>query len=316
MFRFLKKNKKSLQHRPVRMEALERREVFAGNIMATYTPATQTLALTGDGMDNAVLIRPVAGGNIRIDGQAGTTINGAASLLIPSNYLNNVTADLRAGNDTITVRDLYMASFNLTEQTGNDRVRLSNVAVPGNVNIATTSGGDQVEVSGLFQGNVNIQTGLGDDSVTVSGRMGIKFVGVAGSRDIDQNYVYGGAIGGGSTLNIGTSAGVDNVTLNNLFVDGNVIVDTGLHNDTFLSLNVNVWDSYRVYTRDGVDVATFVITNSNSSTVDMGSGDDLLQIDAFSGGIGVWTLDGGLGVDTLDRNAAMLGSVANFEIII
>ncbi len=47
MFRFLKKNRKATQHRSVRMETLERREVFAGNIMATYTAATQTLALTG-----------------------------------------------------------------------------------------------------------------------------------------------------------------------------------------------------------------------------------------------------------------------------
>ncbi len=267
-------------------------------------------------MDNAVLIRPVGGGNIRMDGQAGTTINGAASLLIPSSYLNNVTANLGAGNDTITARDLYMANFNLAEQTGNDRVRLSNVAVAGNVNIATTSGNDQVEVSGLFQGNVNIQTGLGDDSVAVSGRMGIKFVGVPGSRDIDQNYAYGGAIGGGSVLNISTSSGVDLVRLNNLTVDGRVIVDTGLHNDTFSSINVNVWDSIALYTRDGSDNATFAFTNCNSNTVDMGSGDDLLQIDAFSGGIGVWALDGGLGVDTLDRSGAMLGSVANFEFII
>ncbi len=314
MFWSKKANRKSLTNRTASFESLEQRRVFAGNVVVAFNPAVGTTVLTGDAQDNQVSISPVAGG-IRFQGRLGTTVNGAASITLPTPALGNFSVNLLAGNDSIAVIDTYMSSFNLQETTGADTVNMDRVRVRGNTVINTQSGNDTIKVNGLFQGNVNINSGTQDDQVTVSGRIGVLLTGATGQ--LDERYVFGGVFGGNKTLNVTTGAGFDKVSLLSLDVDGIASINTGENNDTFRTQNVRVADQLLLRAAGGNDQAIFQTTACPIVTVDMGVGDDLVRTDAFTlANVGVFGLDGGLGTDTLDRGGLNLGLPINFEILI
>ena len=314
MFGFKKTRRQPIANRQSRIETLERRTLFAGNIFAAYNPVTRALSLNGDGLSNSAIVGPAAGGGIRIDGVA-TTINGAATVFIPAPNLGAVSVNLNAGNDSIVVNDILMGSFNLLETTGNDRVNLNDVGVRGNVQINTNVGADQIRVDGLFQGNVTILSGIHDDTVTVSGDMGVVFAG-PNTKELNPNYVFGGAIGGASNLTINTSDGSDKVNLTSLNVDGTVLVNTGIHKDRVSTNVLRVADSMDIRTGDGADTVLVALTACPLVTIDVGSGDDLVDVDVVSLGTGAWNFNGGLGIDTLDRNFSLLGAHVNFEIFL
>lgn len=314
MFGFKKTRRHPIANRQSRFESLERRELFAGNIFAAFNPVTRALALNGDGFSNSAIVAPAAGGVIRIDG-VGTTINGVASVIIPAPNLGAVSVNLFAGNDSIAVNDILMGSFNLLETTGNDRVSLNNVGVRGNVQINTNVGADQIRVDGLFQGNVTILSGIHDDTVTVSGDIGIVFAG-PNTKELNRNYIFGGPIGGGAILTVNTSDGSDKVNLTNLDVDGTVFVNTGIHKDSVNTNILRVTDLMDVRTGDGVDNVLVTLTACPLVTIDVGSGNDLVDVDVLSLGSGAWNFNGGLGIDTLDRNGSLLGAHVNFEILL
>lgn len=314
MFGFKKTRRHPIASRQSKFESLERRELFAGNILAAYNPVSRALSLNGDGLSNSAVVAPVAGGGIRVTGVA-TTINGAASMFIPSPYLGAVNVNLAAGNDSIVVNDILMGSFNLLETTGNDRVTLNNVGVQGNVQINTNVGADQIRVDGLFQGNVTILSGIHDDTVTVSGDIGIVFAG-PNTKELNNNYIFGGPIGGGAILTVNTSDGSDKVNLTNLDVDGTASVNTGIHKDSVRTNVLRVTDSMAVRTGDGVDNVLVTLTACPLVTIDVGSGDDLVDVDVLSLGSGAWNFNGGLGIDTLNRHGSLAGAQVNFEILL
>lgn len=315
MFGSKKTRRQPIAGRQSKIETLERRTLFAGNIFAAFNAGTRALLLTGDGLSNAAVVGPAAGGNIQITGQLGTTINGAATMVIPGAGLGAVTSNLGAGNDSIAINDLLMGSFNLWETTGNDRVNLNNVGVQGNVQINTNSGADNIRVDGLFQGNVTILSGVHDDVVKVSGAIGVVFAG-PNTKELAGNYIFGGAIGGGSILAINTSDGSDKVYLTGLDVDGTASVNTGIHKDLLSTQVLRVADSMNVRTGDGADTVQIATTRCPVTVIDVGAGDDLVDVDVFSLALGAWNFNGGAGIDTLNRNGSLLGAHANFEIFI
>ena len=314
MFWSKKTNRKNLLNRSAQFESLESRRVFAGNVVVAFNPATGATVLTGDAQDNQVSVSPVAGG-IRVQGRLGTTVNGAAAVVLPAPALGSVSVNLLAGNDSIAIIDTYMASLIVQETTGADNVNLDRARVRGNTVINTQSGNDVVKVNGLFQGNVTINSGIQDDQVTVSGKIGVLLVGPTGQ--LDDRYVFGGALGGGRILTVNTSNGNDKVSLLALDVDGIASINTGEQNDTFRTQTVRVANQMQLRTAGGADQAFFQTTACPIVTVDMGSGDDLVRIDAFSlANVAVFSLDGGLGLDTLDRGGLAIGLVVNFEILL
>lgn len=309
-----KTNRTGLVNRCATFETLESRKVFAGNVLVAFNPVTGATMLTGDAQDNQVTVSPVAAG-IRVQGRLGTTVNGAASIILPAPGLGNVTVNLQGGNDSIAIIDTYMGSLNLQETTGADTVNLDRVRVRGNTFINTQSGNDVVKVNGLFQGNVTINSGTQDDQVTVSGKIGVLLSGATGQ--LDDRYVFGGILGGNKTLTVNTNSGNDKVSLLSLDVDGVALINTGEHNDVFRTQIVRVADQMQLRTVGGADQAFFQTTACPIVNVDMGTGDDFVRVDAFSlANVGAFTLDGGLGQDTLDRGGLLGGFPINFEILI
>jgi hypothetical protein len=307
-------NRKRPLNRRASFEPLESRRVFAGNVVVAYNPVGTAAVLTGDALDNAVSVSPFGGG-IRIQGRLGTTVNGAASLLLPTNYLASLSVNLQNGNDSIAVIDTFMGTFNLQETLGADNVNLDRVRVRGNVTINTQADKDIVKVNGLFQGNVTVNSGVHNDQVTVSGRIGVLLTGPTGQ--LDDRYVFGGLLGGNKTLTVNTSLGDDRVSLVGLDVDGVALINTGEDNDIFRTQGVRVADLVQVRTLGGADRAFFQTTACPVIFVDMGADNDLVRVDPFTlANVGVFNLDGGLGNDTLDRGGLLAGFPINFEILI
>ncbi len=75
-------------------ESLESRVVLAGNVLASFNPASMTLTFTGDSAANSVLLSEDVAFNAFITGTNGTTINGAASRSI---------AELTGGQNPLAV---------------------------------------------------------------------------------------------------------------------------------------------------------------------------------------------------------------------
>ncbi len=117
-------------------------------------------------------------------------------------------------------------------------------------------------------------------------------------------------------MTVNTSDGSDKVNLTNLDVDGIVLVNTGIHKDTVITNTLRVADSMTVRTGDGVDNVLVALTACPLVTIDVGAGDDLVDVDVLSLGSGAWNFNGSLGIDTLNRHGSLLGAHVNFEIFL
>ena len=311
-----KKNRRSTNTTRLSVETLEDRKLMAGNVLAVYNPVTRNLTLTGDAANNQVEVRAVAaGGNMFVTGLGTTTINGLPQIAIPGPALNIVNTQMGTGSDSLRFIDTYMSQI-LTQELGadNDGVLLQNVRVQNAVNINTLDGDDNVRVSGIFAGNIRINTAGGNDQVTVSGRSGVAFT---PTFQVAENYVFGGAIGGGRLLEILTGDDKDSVQLVGLQHDGRVSIDTGDHNDFVRTFNTQVADRVDLFTRAGDDEVQIATTRTPIFASRLGDGDDKLRIDAFSlANIPGFAVDGGIGIDTVDKGGLAGGLLVNVEIIL
>src|SRR5829696_7246076 len=89
------------RHRPaarpvLALQTLEGREVPAGNVVATLSPFGQ-LTLVGDDAGNAITVR-VTGTSVTVTGNAGTTVNGRASVTAAA-AVGSVQAAMNADDD-------------------------------------------------------------------------------------------------------------------------------------------------------------------------------------------------------------------------
>ncbi len=306
----------SVDTKRLSVETLEDRKLMAGNVFVAFNPVTRNLILTGDAANNQVEVRAVAaGGNMLVTGLGTTTVNGLPQIAIPGPALNAVNTQMGLGSDSLRFVDTYMAQI-VTQEMGADidAVSLQNVRVQNGVSINTLDGDDNVRVGGIFAGNIRINTAGGNDQVTVSGRSGVA---LTPTFQVAENYVFGGAIGGGRLLEILTGDDKDNVQLAGLQHDGRVSIDTGDHNDSVRTFNTRVADRIDLFTRAGDDEVQIATTRTPVFASRLGDGDDKLRIDAFSlANIPGFTVDGGIGVDTVDKGGLAGGLLVNVEIIL
>ena len=93
-------------HRKLRFESLETRDLLAGNVAAEVIEGN--LFLTGDDLDNGLTIDQTETGDLRITGEDSTTINEQDDPAVMSG-VGSVIAQLGDGNDNISVRDAEIA---------------------------------------------------------------------------------------------------------------------------------------------------------------------------------------------------------------
>jgi hypothetical protein len=162
------------------VEALESRWVPAGNVTAQFLPTVSggdltVLSVVGDNEANQLRVLEDAPGHVRLEGQAGTTINGqAADELFTSGGFPIVFAnvDLGNGSDTFVhefTGDQHPHRFSIDSGTGNDSVTVLVRGVVGRIIIATGVGSDSVTLdlaaSSLVPDSLSIHTGAGADTV-------------------------------------------------------------------------------------------------------------------------------------------------------
>lgn len=146
-----------LRHRPLFVEGLESRAMLAGNVTAAVSG--ETLFVTGDNLDNSVVIQQSGTNQFTVVGAAGsdTRVNGRVEgTAFVANNVRNFEIDLRGGNDSLGISNssIYLAALE-AEYLGGPQ------APPGNLADALT-----------LRGYANIRSGLGDDAIAVQLRTG------------------------------------------------------------------------------------------------------------------------------------------------
>lgn len=218
----------------LRVESLEDRRVFAGNVAAS---AGEVLELRGDEAANEVRITQDASDRILIEGLNGTTINGRSSVRFNGAGLEKVDIKLFGGNDKLTVRSLRASvDQNIELGAGDDVVSLNRVVAGANLSVKADDGYDRLDALGLrVSGDFYAEMGQGRSGVSIaSSRVG-KTLTVIGGDSTDLTTIAQTTSG---DLNVEAKKGADRVDLVDVRSRKNIKVDVDLGSDTVAVQNV------------------------------------------------------------------------------
>ena len=151
------------------IESLERRRLLAGNVTASYDPATDTLTLIGDNRANEITVVGFGGGHV-LTPAPGTTVNGSSGVAILGGGRSNLHVDLGNGDDTLILGPQADDERQVDVATGNgaDNVSILNVGSSANLNVDTGNGDDHLTMASVVvTGGMNIDTGNGADTVSL-----------------------------------------------------------------------------------------------------------------------------------------------------
>src|SRR5688572_12193901 len=326
------KNRRNRQQLP--FENLEQRQLFA--VTASFLPASGTLTVFGDNLDNNITVSRNAAGNLLVNGGAVNIIGGSST--VANTSLIQIFG--QGGNDTITLSETNGAlpRGNLFGGIGNDTL----IGGSGGDQIFGQSGNDLPQGKGgfdfLFGGTDNDTLTGGDADDQVFGESGNDRMVWNPGDDTDLNEGGAGADtvevngGGGAEVFTVTANGtrvrfdrldpapfsIDIGTSENLVLNANggndsfsatgnlaalikITVDGGAGNDTILGSN-------------GIDLLLggegndFVDGQQGNDVAFLGAGDDVFQWDP---GDGSDVVEGQDGTDTLLFNGSAGDEIFN-----
>ena len=145
---------------------LETKRLLAGNVDA-FIDGT-TLRITGDSLDNQIVLTQTPDGNTVVTG-LDTTINGQGAPFTTDPSVNRVTMSLEGGDDEVDFED-YSISRNIFVfgGDGNDVVTLNNTEA-GYVHLQGNDGDDVIELNGVIDlGSTYVFLGDGDDVLSIA----------------------------------------------------------------------------------------------------------------------------------------------------
>jgi hypothetical protein len=157
------------------LESLERRLPLAGNVTAQLSGST--LFLTGDALDNVLMVASAAGGKMAVIGYPGTTINGSTNAFTTPRAVTSIVANLNGGNDAIGFGN-NAAVFGI--QIGFLGITLVPPFNAGAVQAAINAAASGVTTFSL-PGSLSVTTGDGNDAVGIFGNVGGAVVANLGS---------------------------------------------------------------------------------------------------------------------------------------
>ena len=99
------------------------------NVLASYNTTTKMMTLTGDTGANSVSVI-YASGRLTVRGASGTAVNSKTTdyvVTVPGQI--SITANMSAGNDTLTITGASLSTASISLGNGNDSLRLSYCAV-------------------------------------------------------------------------------------------------------------------------------------------------------------------------------------------
>jgi hypothetical protein len=262
------------------VQTLEGREVPAGNVVASLSGAG-LLTLVGDNASNALTIR-VTGASVTVTGNAGTTVNGQASVTAAA-VVRGVQATMNGGDDAVRIDPAanLLLSGPVTVNLG-----------PGNNTLGLLTAGR------LTLGSLSVTGGTGNDLVTVAGGAGRGNL-ITGAAQISlgdgANVVALGRLGVGSAVSITTGAGADTLAVGASNFAGTFSADLGaginavrIADQVGTVAPVNFRGAVSIHTRGGNDTLVLgraVTAGGNANT----------QV-SFNGGV----IDGGGGFNFFD----------------
>ena len=297
------------------VEALENRQMLAGNVTATITGAGD-LVVRGDSADNTVAVELDSFGNVTVTGYDGTTVDDTN--LSSTQLSGNIRITLLGGDDNVAIYgsdyDVPVDNISIVTGSGDDQALIANVdGIDGNVNINTGVGNDDATIKyAQASGNVTINSGAGSDTNVLNTVSGDNLK-ISSGSDADRDFVYQSAAAG--DLTIASTSGNDSVNIEGIVAE-DLRVSTGSGDDQVFITEAHTKYDTNLNTAGGND--KLVITNSEITgdlVANTGAGDDQLCMKYIEAGAeGRTSVFTGAGDDQFEIGEAGLGTSANLNL--
>lgn len=290
--------------RLLRVEALERRAMLAGNV--TVSVSGGTLNIRGDGEDNAVFITEVEEGVYAVVGfddlsGSPTSINGVSNgELVFGGVTRDINIDLKGGDDLLAIGNDEGDLIDLIEECGlnfgsgsgsgsgsvSDSASLLEVVpegsqtfVPRDLIIRTGDGDDQVALIVAVNRIANINLGKNDDAIAVgTSQFGDDLL-IATEQGFD--FVCADENEVGDLFSVQTGDDADAVSVSRLSAT-HAIIDTGKGSDEVGASGLSLEKALNIKTGDGDDfVSLFEFELGDDLLVDTGAGADRVFANSF-----------------------------------
>lgn len=178
------------------IEPLEGRMLLAGDVSVVF--ARGILNLRGDASANLLIIE-ADGAGVRVSGQDGTTLNGAAGPLVFPDPAPRVRVRLGHGDDRLILSGAAFAGDVFADAgRGADVLSVQSTTVQGNLRLAGGTGAKTIELrSSAVAGRTHIRTASQNDTVTLADSTFASRVTVATGRGNDavvQSSVFNGGV--------------------------------------------------------------------------------------------------------------------------
>ena len=207
----------------------------AGNVDVVLDPATATLRVVGDGLDNDIEVTFDGVPNeFTVTGRNGTTVNllGAVSL----GGARNIDISMGDGADRVDCTDLRMrGALRVRLDAGNDTLVMSGLVTSrrGRVAVKCGDGADNV----ILQGNSQLGAAFvvlgqeGNDDITLRNSVFDARVKLDSGLDNDKIVLDACNLQGGAKLQVGMKDGADSLELLNSDFHDDVRADLGRDED-------------------------------------------------------------------------------------
>ncbi len=276
------------RHLDLHVEALEDRQLLAGNVTATLA-AGGDLTIRGDNASNSVILEVFEDRTFELRGLSSTTID--AEDFAGRTLNGNVRVQLRGGDDVFELSGNstidVLENVRISDSDGDDTFKFFRVEMGGQLTIRAGKGDDRLTFFDATAEKMNFNLGQGNDTQTM--------VLLNSSRRVADQAI------------IKTGSGNDDITLRGNYESARVSLGSGddVFRGTFFTAdtaNINFSGGNDLLVDGG-------FSGAFSFVAKFGSGDDTADLTSFFRDI---ELNGGGGTDTVF--AAPLDARLSFEI--
>ncbi|NIP70848.1 MAG: hypothetical protein GTO04_17235, partial [Planctomycetales bacterium] len=267
-----------LRKRRAKFECLETRQMLAGNVAAIVTGGD--LRLSGDNLDNAVIVSVVEG-DVVVSGLNDTTVNGSDTPFVAFSATNTVPDDLYARlgggadllmlsnglevSDRVLIRgDSGSAQIGLDSVTigddllilgghSADVVHLNDVRVTDDIRIRLRKGDDVVHIEDTSVADLAVSTGLGNDAVVLDTLISSDDARIQTGRGMDDLVIQDAEIS--DNLFVRTKSGDDFVMVDPSTIGGWAAVSLGGGQDSYVDQGPNEYGGLHIRGGRGQDAS-------------------------------------------------------------
>ena len=154
--------------RNLSVEQLDNRLLLAGDCAAAMD-ADGDLNITCDAEDNSIIVSQL-GGNLTVQGQPGTTINGSPiPLILGPVDLDDLNIRMRGGDDFVSIAGIEADDVFVSLGKGDDTLLAAQLEVADDVTVRGGKGNDDIGLLAINAGDrVRVNAGRGDDTVSAN----------------------------------------------------------------------------------------------------------------------------------------------------